>query len=294
MPKHVLSIIGLLLIVASPAIAQPACPPSGYSRSQLVDLKSSEWRIESEKARAQFARAIVACLADEDPVLRDELAYGALFTLLRGRQLSTGTMISLQNDLTAMATGPAGEGFARPFAVLALAEIARADRIEPYLGKRRRAALIDTAVAYLIGVDDYRGFDEREGWRHGVAHGADLALQLALNPAVEKPDLARLRDAVGKQIAPPDHSYIFGEGERLARPILYIAQRDMFSSEEWTSWLASVCSVDENSMTTSAGLARRHNVTAFLTMLHAQVTLNANAADDALAPGLVAAIKALP
>lgn len=294
MPKFALTLIGLLSLWASPALAEPSCPPSGYSRSQLLELKNSEWRIDNEKARAQFARAIIACLADEDPVLRDEVAYGALFTLLRGRQLSIATMISLQNDLTAMATGPTGDGFARPFAALALAEIARADRIEPFLSKRRRAILVDTGVAFLAGVDDYRGFDEREGWRHGVAHGADLALQLALNPAVEKPDLVRLRDAVGMQVAPPGHSYIFGESERLARPILYIAQRDVFSAEEWTAWLAAVTSVDGDARTSSAGLARRHNVTAFLTMLHAQVTLNGNSADDALAPGVVAAMKALP
>jgi hypothetical protein len=51
-------------------------------------------------------------------------------------------------------------------------------------------------------VRDYRGFDTAEGWRHGVAHGADLALQLVLNPAVDKPQIERLLAAVGRQVAP--------------------------------------------------------------------------------------------
>ena len=32
-------------------------------------------------------------------------------------------------------------------------------------------------------ITDYRAFSDTEGFGHAVAHGADLALQLALNPA---------------------------------------------------------------------------------------------------------------
>ena len=32
-----------------------------------------------------------------------------------------------------------------------------------------------------LSVRDYRGFDAKQGWRHGVAHGADLLLQLSRN-----------------------------------------------------------------------------------------------------------------
>ena len=36
---------------------------------------------------------------------------------------------------------------------------------------------------------DYRGFVPGAGWRRAVAHGADLLMQLALNPAVERTQL---------------------------------------------------------------------------------------------------------
>ena len=49
---------------------------------------------------------------------------------------------------------------------------------------------VDAAARYLQSVRDYRGFDEREGWRHGVAHGSDLIWQLAVNPRTSKSQLA--------------------------------------------------------------------------------------------------------
>lgn len=82
---------------------------------------------------------------------------------------------------------------------------------------------------------DYRGFDDRQGWRHGVAHGADLLMQLSLNPAFGKPELTRIRDAVAAQVMPAGHAYVFGEGERMAAPIVYIARRGVFTEAEWTA-----------------------------------------------------------
>ena len=94
------------------------------------------------------------------------------------------------------------DGFRQPFAALVLAEVARTDRIESWLTPAQRVALVDSAARYVTSVRDYRGFDPKEGWRHGVAHGADLLLQLALNPAVDRAGLDRLLGAVAAQVAP--------------------------------------------------------------------------------------------
>lgn len=40
------------------------------------------------------------------------------------------------------------------------------------------------AARNVIAICDYRSFDERDGWRHAVAHAADLLMRLALNPAL--------------------------------------------------------------------------------------------------------------
>jgi hypothetical protein len=70
-------------------------------------------------------------------------------------------------------------------------------------------------AGFLAGISDYRAFSNQEGFVHAVAHGADLALQLALNPAVAKPQLDTLLTAISGQIAPGDPSVAYWAGSRI-------------------------------------------------------------------------------
>jgi Protein of unknown function (DUF2785) len=278
--------------------AQAACPPAGYTRAQLEALKASDWTIADDAARNALARAMTDCLASPDPALRD-VPYEALQHWMRGRLLSDATMLAIGDDLQARLTAPEGTGVERPFAALVLAEVARADRIQAYLTPARRASLLDASINFLTNVRDYRGFDDREGWRHGVAHGSDLMLQLTLNPAFGKPELTRIRDAIATQIAPAGHFYIYGESERLATPIVYMAQRGLFSEAEWTAWLAQVSAPAPlaswgDAFTHNSDIARVHNVKAFIQTIYVYANLDSSAADDVLSPGARAAILALP
>jgi len=284
----------LTACAAAPAEAQVQCRPAGFSRTELDALKAAEWRLDDEARRNALARELTACLSHPDPTLRDGIAFEALQHWLRARQLSNETMLWLADDLEPRLTALDEAGFERPFAALVLSEVARADRIEAYMTSERRARLLDAAIAYFISVRDYRGFDERQGWRHGVAHGADLLLQLALNPAVGQPELARIRDALATQLAPDGHFYTYGESERIARPIIFIAQRGVFSADDWRAWLVRNTVVGADAFTSQAGLARRHNMMMFLSTLYMQASLSQNEADNALLPGAEAALRALP
>jgi hypothetical protein len=282
------------------ARAQPAqCPPAGYDRAALDALKANDFAITDDAARNAFARALTACVADPDPALRDGVAYEGLARFMRTRQLSNQTMLAIEADLEARLVAPEGAGFERPFAALVLSEVARADRVEAFLPAQTRARLLDASIVYFTTVRDYRGFDEREGWRHGVAHGADLLMQLSLNPAFERTDLVRIRDAVRTQIAPEGHFYIYGEPERLARPILAIARRGAFSEAEWSAWLVAIVSPAPlpdwgEAFGSQAGLARRHDVSAFVSAIYLSARLDEAGSIDALLPGAEAALRALP
>lgn len=294
------AVLLLFSLEATRAEAGPAgCPLAGYSRVSLQALKAADWAVADDAARNRLALAMVACLGSPDPVLRDGLAFEALNHWLRARLLSKETMLTLADVLQAKLTAPEGQGFERPFAALTLSIVARADRVEPFFTPARRAALLDASVAYLTGVRDYRGFDDKEGWRHGVAHGADLMLQLTLNPAFGKPELTRIREAVASQIAPAGHAYVFGESERLAVPILYMAQRGVFTEADWTNWLGGLAAPAplkdwDAAFASEAGLARVHDVKAFFQALYINAKLDRSADDDVLLAGTEAGLKALP
>lgn len=281
----------------APARAQSASclPAGGYDRAQLDALKTAEWQLADDAARNRLALALAGCVADPDPRVRDGIAFEAYAHWLRAKVLTPATMRALVDDLQPRLTASDGAGFERPFAALVLSELARADRVEPYLSAERRAALLDASLAYFTNVRDYRGFDEREGWRHGVAHGSDVLLQLAVNPALGKPELTRIRDAIATQVAPENHFYIYGEPERLARPIIFMAQRGLFTEAEWTSWFAQFPpAAGTNLFSSQAGLARRHDVNAFLNVIYMNARISESEADDVLLPGVGAAIQAMP
>ena len=287
--------------LACAARAEVACPPAPWSLPALRALQQSGWKLADDAARQALAESLLACLADPDPELRDSLAFEALSAWLRSGQLSVATVRGIHGRLLErLADGGSDPGgFAQPFAVLALAEVARVDRLQPFLSSAERAALVDAGSAYMRAVVDYRGFVPGEGWRHGVAHAADLLLQLSLNPALERPQLEQIVAAVATQVAPPGgHFYIHGESERLVRPVLFVARRALLDQALWDALLLRLASPAplanwEQAFTSPGGLARVHNTRAFLLALYFQVQ-NDPRVQPALAPGLLQALKQLP
>jgi hypothetical protein len=252
--------------------AQAACPPGGETVASLQALQAKRFLVEDAPARQAMAAGLLDCLADPNPALRDGIAFEALSTWLRGDLLDAETRRGLLHALSA-ALEPAqadAAGFRQPFSALVLAEVARTDRIAPWLAPDERAALVEAAARYVSAIRDHRGFIDGEGWRHGVAHGADLLMQLALNPALDKAQLDRILAAVAAQVAPDDgHAYIHGESERLARPVLFVAARGLHSPAEWNAWFTRLAepaplATWSEAFASEAGLAQRHNLAGFL------------------------------
>lgn len=279
--------------------AYAGCPPTGQDRASLEILKSKGFEIPDDATRQVFALALVACLSDPDPALRDGIAFEAYYTWMRAKKLDVTTRTQLLKQLGDMLEpGQADRGgFRQPFAALVLSEVARTDRVEPWLSAPQRADLVDRAARYVTAVRDYRGFDAKDGWRHGVAHGADLLLQLVLNPAVDRAGVDRVLAAVASQVVPAaEHSYIDGEPQRLARPVLFAAQRGTYTTEEWTAWFARLADPAPlaswaDVYRTRAGLARRHNLLAFLEAIYVNTRESSDEKIQALLPGVRSALE---
>lgn len=292
----------LLAIVAYAGTALATCPPTEHDREYLRGLREDGFALDDAVARNALALELLDCLGAPDPALRDGIAFGGLSTWLRAKQLSTTTREMLFDRLllTLNRKNDDEAGFRRPFAALAMSEVARTDRIDPWLSAGQREALVATASQYLTSVRDYRGFDDREGWRHGVAHGSDLMLQLVLNPALSGTQIEQVLTAVATQVAPDGaHFYVFGESERLARPVLYAALRDSRSAEQWQQWFRSIAAPTplpdwRAAFQSREGLARRHNVRAFLSAIYATARDDEDPKVSALAPMALAGLRGIP
>lgn len=274
-------LLALALVASTARASPPACDAAAV-------------RAVADRATPS---ALADCLASPDPAVRDDLAFSTLQRRMRAGDWSSTDLRALRDRLVAMLDAPDPDGVARPFAALTLSEVARTDRVAPWMTADERTAMVTRAAGFLSSVTDYRGFSDRDGWRHGVAHGADWALQLALNPAFDGDQLAELRDAIATQAVPASgHAYVFGEPERLARPLLAIAQRDVFDAASWTAWFDAAgkrLGDPAQAWKSEAWLARRHDLAMLLYVLRAN-TGGEQPGVVALRTGVDAAMKSLP
>jgi len=285
-----------------PSMAWAQCPPADWDAGQLKALKSEAFKIDDGARRSQVAAALLPCLSDPDPELRDGIAFEAWSTWLRSDQLTVETRLAAIAKLLPVLDAGAADpnGFHKPFAALVLSELARADRKAPYLASGQREQLVQRGAAYLESVRDYRGFDSSEGWRHGVAHGSDLMLQLVLNPAVDKAQLDRMLAAAATQATPPgEQFYVYGESARLARPVLYAALRGLHTAADWDAFFAKLSSPApmakwEEGFRNNAGLAKRHNARGFLLVVYSEIADSKDENLIRMLPAVKAAMAVVP
>ncbi len=293
--------LGLLaaLVMASPSAAAANEAVCSIAPPGDGDLKSYAATFFPKAGEADLD-ALADCLGDPDPAVRDDFAYMLWSEGLRARHLTASQMREALRRLTAAMAAPEdARGFRRPFAVLALSEIARTDRIAPWLTDAELHALAEAGSAYLSGVTDYRGFEEGVGWRHGVAHGADLMLQLALNPRLTPADADLLLSAIASQVVPGEPVfYHYGEPGRLARPLLFLARRADIDLSAWSAWFEALAAGKakrlQPPLDSDAKLAAVHNSTAFAQAVYVSAAESQDPQIARLAPLAAGLLRALP
>jgi hypothetical protein len=274
------SLVCVLLLAAACAAAPAPAPP--LSDAELVSsckpvpalyaegpLRDDAYMALGAADRTEILLSLPDCLEAPDPAVRDGYAFEMLSLILRGGEQSEETVRTLKADLLGRLarSGDDENGFRGPFAMLALAEVARVDRITPFLSEEERWDLLIVAKAYLESLSDYRGYSNTEGWRHGVAHTADLLMQMSLNAHLTRPQAEEILAAIAQKVGTPDHAYIFGESERLAAPVTYLAFKEIFAAEEWSNWFISLWPPEdplrEVAYKSEAALTKLHNLRAF-------------------------------
>lgn len=260
----------IVLLASSPVLAASTCALDAAGPQAWSQLKVGGWGKASDPTDA-VATAMLECFDAPDPALRDGLVFEAWSNWLRADRIAVATRLAAVSRLhAALDSAVDPTGFRRPFAALLLSELVRADRLQAYLDSETRVALASTAGRYLQELDDFRGFVDGEGWRHGVAHAADLILQLGVNSQVGRAErLSLLRVLLGKVAPAGTHAYRFGEPERLARAYYFSVANDAELRAAIWPFLEALADPAPlgmwgESFASETGLARRHNTLAFL------------------------------
>ncbi len=281
---HALLLILALLFTAtaSAGVNPDKCFANGWTKAQLVALPKADTVPDNLQS---FARQLRHCLASHDPQLRDNTAFTLLSAWMRNNLLTKTTREMLLTQLTDDLNSQDAQehGVYLPFALLVVSEVLRTDRNSPFLDHQQRDNTITTVRTYLASLEDYRGFSDDAGWRHNVAHGADVYLQLALNDRVTPPQISAMAHSLAQQVNPKRlHFYHYNEPQRLARAVAYLMLRDAQPVTFWQDWLEKVASPSPFAQwgavfNSQEGLAKRHNTRAFLLELHQLISSSQNA-----------------
>jgi hypothetical protein len=275
------------------------CFSKEWTKPALAQLKKDKFVLKDETKREALSLHLLNCLANPDANIRDALAFETLSFWLRNGQLSSVIHLEMYDYLTDVLTSKVTDlnGVYQTFSMLVLSEIARVDRKAPFLTDDQREHLVQIGTDFLTNLRDYRGFSDKVGWRHGVAHSSDLMLQLALNLNITKAQLNTMLSALASQVtANEQHAYIHGEPKRIAMAVLYIFLRKQHSVEDWDKWLSSITTSSpfnqwQDVYKSENGLAKLHNTQSFLYALYATIKTSKNETLMQMIPALEKAIK---
>jgi hypothetical protein len=267
-PCHVALGVGVTLL-ASPLSGQQ-CLPSGSDVARVRALPAAKFEV-NDAEREALALAFIGCLGSRDPVLRDDVAFTGLSTWMRGKRLSPPVIATIgERTLALLRTSRDTAVFTQSFAMLVLSEVVRADRVDSLLPPDLLRAIAVEGERHLAGIRDYRGYDPVEGWRHDMAHSADVLLQLAMNPRVPTPVIERWLSSLAVHVdGRGEHLYLEGEPDRMVRALNVVARRGLIPVSVWQHWLASVVAPGslgswERAVESTAGRIRRQNLLMFL------------------------------
>lgn len=178
---------------------------------------------------------LLAMLRSADPGERDEVAYLAMVHRI-GSGAEDGELVALGDEMARRLKDP--EIQARTFAALILGEVVERDM---ETGRATAEAVLrwrDAFAAWYPAERDLRGWDERLGWLHAIAHGADALAVFGRSPRLHRDDLCGLLDvARDRLLAPTGYVFRDQEDDRLGYAVALVLSRPELDEHDSVGWL---------------------------------------------------------
>ena len=228
------------LVASAPAAAQTR------SRDQWIAMARGGFVVPPGAGAAELLFEMAPLLASADPVLRDEVAYGAAERwILRDRVVGPADLRRLVARWSAGlddGLGTRGDEriYGRSFAALCLSIAAARDVATPFLDARDAQALADRLFDYLARERDLRGFDAAGGWMHAIAHTADAFKFLARGRHWTPANTARLLTLLSDKAGEAEGVFQWGEPQRIGFALAAALRRDDADPAAFDRWIATL------------------------------------------------------
>lgn len=190
-----------------------------------AQVREAGFAVPEGRPVGELVAELVGMLRSPDPVLRDRQAYSILATWISRGVLSEQELRELGDEMVPRFAD--AEVQARTFAPLILDVIVTTGVYE--------ARWVPPFERWYVAEQDLRGYDEKLGWLHAVAHGADLLGTLGQHPAVEPVQMLRL--GIGRLLTPTRYVFRDLEDDRLGYALAATLTRPDLTDTDATDWL---------------------------------------------------------
>lgn len=198
-------------------------------------LLATGCRVPTNQPLDYLIDELCAMLAAQDPALRDDIAYPVMVTWLNRGELD-GRLRALGDRMVRTLDHP--EIQARTFAPMILGWVVLRDARAGGLDRATVLNWRDRFAKWWLTEPDLRGWDDRLGWLHAIAHGSDALRAFARSPWMSGADLCALLDlTVDRLLAPTGYLYAHGEDDRIAYALATILTRRELSTLDSVAWL---------------------------------------------------------
>lgn len=206
-----------------------------------------EFLMEKIQTSQPYTNAELAWLLENighpDPAIRDELVYASFCHIfLEGLITREQAQSLLQFSQETKPFSPEGSTQKRSFICLLYCLLLYVDN-EPesiyhaFLSTNDRELLFQQALDYLAIENDWSGYDEKLGWIHTVAHGADFLLAASCHEQFSNEKSKEVWQAILTCLTKQSKVFSAGEEIRLAQIPVYLLLNEKVSSQELTEWM---------------------------------------------------------
>lgn len=240
----------------------------------LTDLKENNFEPANAIDYDSLAMYMFEYIGDTNPILRDGLVYETYMYFCENRLLSDECMRNLfylcqdTNHMLLELGSQSGDSvFVRSFSILLLVGLVDCHLSASFLTNADILGLQKLLCRCYVLEQNLIGYDDKKGWAHIVAHGADLLAVLAQNGCIGKEEALEILDATTIKICQGKHAYIDNEPWRISQVIVSIMKRKILSEAEWKSWLNRI-QISASELYSIEWVHSRTNVDNFLRVLY--------------------------
>ncbi len=186
-------------------------------------------------------------IGDPDSHIRDDIVYPAFAHLLHDNHFTKEELREITDRLMTeeyltrdMTNVDADSVLTRSFTTLQIAILIFVHRRDGLFDADTIKRYFQYYLAYFKKETVLDGYDPKVGWKHAIAHAADLFHQFAQVNELDGGELLAMLDAIRDKLCVDDHLFASDEDERMTSAIVAAIDRHLIDEDDLLQWLKAL------------------------------------------------------